>query len=177
MSIQTISREIPLRDRLYGDFQSGLKFQLVKPSWNFISAERLIIWKILSWDEITITQPSSNFFSPCHCFQYKKQITITCKKPGWNSIPASWTRLETLIPRWNIIFLHIIVTLVSSWDENKKFHLFSTSWSFFKMFILGWKFPYNRQNFNSANQVETLSWDEKSPYNQLLNSELLFKMT
>ena len=40
----------------------------------------LIVWKILSWGEIIITQPSWNFISPCHCFQYKKQITSTCKK-------------------------------------------------------------------------------------------------
>ena len=36
-------------------------------------------------------------------------------------------------------------------------------------FIPGWNFPYNRQNFNSANRVEISSQDEKSAYNQALN--------
>ena len=34
-------------------------------------------------------------------------------------IPASWPSVETFIPGWNIFFLHIILTLVSSRDENK----------------------------------------------------------
>ena len=45
----------------------------------------MIIWKISSQDEIIITQPGWNFISPCHCFQYRKQITITCKKVNISS--------------------------------------------------------------------------------------------
>ena len=99
---------------------------------------------IPEWNNYYATE--LKFHLPCHCFQYKKQITIACKKLNISSRLANpelqfssrmkhhfspQNRNFSFIPGWKqkipftlkIIFIKVKILKLSSWDETSNINV------------------------------------------------------
>ena len=90
--------------------------------------------------------------------------------PEWNFVPASWPRVETFIPGWNIFFPYNRNFSFIPWWEQNSIYIYRVE-ILFKFSTGDETFHIIVKNFNSVNGVEISSHDEKSPYNQPLTMQ------